>query len=117
MRFPAKYRNLLELTLKDVETPDYAWLNYAVCGMTEEACGWGGWIIDGIFKKTAEHHATGTGDKALPSRDDEPICPRCGRTLFRTSASIRMDRSADQTPVHGEPGVDYKVAEMEYDDD
>ncbi|HTG32019.1 MAG TPA: hypothetical protein VLB76_03735 [Thermoanaerobaculia bacterium] len=116
MSFPAKYRGLLELTLKDVEVPDYAWLTYAVCGVTSDACGWGGWIIDGIFKQTAEHHATGTGDKALPNGDDLQTCPRCGRTLFRTSASIRMTLSADQAPVHGVPGVDYDVADMQYDD-
>ena len=116
MSFPAKFRSLLELTSNDVEMPDYAWLTYAVCVLTNDACGWGGWIIESVFKKTAAHHATGTGDKLLPSGDDLQTCPRCGRTLFRTSASIRMTSSADQAPVHGEPGVDYQVVDMEYDD-
>jgi len=87
----------MDLTLQDLETPDYAWLTYAVCVLTEDACGWGGWILEGVFKKTGERHATGTGDKLLPGGDDEQICPRCGRTLFRTEASIRMIPSEDQT--------------------
>lgn len=116
MSLPAKYRNLLELTLKDVETPDYAWLTYAVCGLTDDSCGWGGWIIEGVFKKTGQRYATGTGDKSLPSGDDIQTCPCCGRKLFRTSASIRMTPSADQTPVHGEPGIDYEAIDTQYDD-
>jgi hypothetical protein len=94
MAFPAKFRGFLELTVNDVEVPDYAWLTYAVCGVTEEACGWGGWIIDSLFKVTEEHHATGAGYKALPSGDDMQRCPRCGRDLFRTSACVRMEPSA-----------------------
>jgi hypothetical protein len=85
--------------------------------MTDDACGWGGWILEALYKKTGEHHATGTGDEALSMADEDQICPQCGRTLFRTSASIRMERSADQTPVHGQAGVDYEVSEMRYDDD
>jgi hypothetical protein len=117
MAYPAKYRDLLELTLQDVEVPDYAWLTYAVCAVTKDACGWGGWIIEALFKRTGEHHATGTGDKALPYADEMQTCPRCGRDLFRTSASVRMDLSADQTPVHGQEGIDYEVSEMRYEDD
>jgi hypothetical protein len=117
MLYPAKYRDLLELTLKDVEVPDYAWLTYSVCAMTKDACGWGGWIIEALFKRTGEHHATGTGDKVLPHADEMQICPQCGRVLFRTSASVRMDLSADQTPVHGQEGIDYEVSEMRYEDD
>jgi hypothetical protein len=117
MLFPAKYRDLLELTLTDVETPDYAWMTYAVCALTNDACGWGGWIIEAVFKETSEHHATGTGDKLLPSADDMQTCPRCGRTLFRTSASIRMIPSEDQTPVNGVAGIDCEVTEMKYDDE
>jgi hypothetical protein len=110
MNVPSKYREIAELTLQDVNAPDYAWLTYAVCVLTDDACGWGGWIIEGVFKRTGEHHATGTGDKLLPAADYEQRCPRCGGTLFRTSASLRMTPSADQTPVHGQPGIDYKVA-------
>lgn len=70
----------------------------------------GGWIIEGVFKRTGEHYTTGTGDKLLPAADYEQCCPRCGGTLFRTSASLRMTPSVDQTPVHGQPGVDYEVS-------
>lgn len=117
MSFPAKYRHLLELTLKDLEAPDYAWLTYAVCALTEDSCGWGGWIIEGVFKKTEDRHPTGTGDKALPNGDGCQTCPQCAHQLFRTSASIRMTPSEDQRPVHGVPGVDYEVTEMEYSEE
>ena len=116
MSFPAKHRNLLELTLKDLETPDYAWLTYAVCALTNESCGWGGWIIESAFKMTVERHPTGTGDEPMPTADGAQICPRCGRTLFRTNASIRMVPSEDQMPVCGEAGTDYEAAEMDYDE-
>jgi hypothetical protein len=117
MAYPAKYRHLLELTLKDMETPDYAWLTYAVCAVTKDACGWSGWILETVFKRTGEHHATGTGDKALPHVDEMQTCPQCGRALFRTSASVRMELSADQTPVHGQAGVDYEANDIRYEDD
>src|ERR1700686_4807281 len=110
MNAPAKYRGLVELTLQDVDAPDYAWLTYAVCALTNGACGWGGWVIESVFKKTSEHHATGTGDKLLPTADYEQRCPRCGGTIFRTSESLRMSPSPDQTPVHGQAGIDYEVA-------
>lgn len=103
MNVPTKNRELTELTLEEIDAPDYAWLTYAVCALTDDACGWGGWIIESAFKKTGERHATGTGDKLLSTADSEQRCPRCGGTLFRTNASLRMTPSADQTPVHGKP--------------
>jgi len=54
MGFPRKFKALLETKLNDVESPDYLWLTYAVCAMSTDACGWGGWIVDGAFKKTDE---------------------------------------------------------------
>lgn len=114
MPFPMKFRHLLELTLNEVDVPDYAWLTYAVCGVTEDACGWNGWILESLFKKTDKHYPTGTGDKSLPIDNEEQLCPRCRRQLFRTDATIRFERSADQTPIHGEPGVDYDTSPMEY---
>jgi hypothetical protein len=112
MPYPEKYRALLDLTLNDVEVPDYAWLTYAVCAVADDACGWGGWIIEGVFKITGERYPTGTGDKLLPSADEQ-VCPQCGKPTFRTNASVRMEKSSDQTPVHGVPGVDYEVSEKE----
>jgi hypothetical protein len=90
MTFPAKYRALLELTARDVEEPDYAWLTYAVCGLTEAACGWHGWILAALFKRTEEQFPTGTGDKRLEG-DYSEACPRCGGALFRTEMSVRFE--------------------------
>ncbi len=114
MGFPRKFKALLETKLNDVESPDYLWLTYAVCAMSTDACGWGGWIVDGAFKKTDEKHPTGTGDKLLNTAC-EAKCPQCGKDLFRTEASVRYEPSEDQTPVHGLPGVDYDVSPIEYD--
>ena len=115
MPFPAKNRNLIDLTLNEVELPDYAWLTYAVCAVTEDSRGWCEWIIEAAFRKTGEGHPTGAGDKLLPTGDNEQICPRCRRELFRTSASIRMSPSQDQTPIHGVPGIGNEVADVEFE--
>lgn len=114
MAFPRKFKKLLELELSDVEKPDYVWLTYAVCGGSADACGWAGWAIEAAFSFTSEHYPTGTGDKLLEALDDL-TCPRCGKDLFRTAASIRFEPSEDQTPVHGLPGVDYDVVPREYE--
>jgi hypothetical protein len=114
MTFPSKYRDLREVTARDVEQPDYAWLTYAVCGVTEDACGWRGWILEALFKRTEERYPTGTGDKLLDA-DQSEACSRCGGVLFRTEVSMRFERSSDQTPVHGRPGIDYEVAPTGYD--
>jgi len=115
MPFPAKFRHLLELTADEVEMPDYVWLSYAVCAVTADACGWGGWTIEAAFRRDGLKHATGTGDRVV-SALDEQICPRCGRETFRTEVELRMEPSADQSPVHGRPGIDYEVAPMEYEE-
>jgi hypothetical protein len=114
MPFPLKFKELIELTLNDVEMPDYVWLTYAVCVMENDACGWQGWIIESAFKITTEDYPTGTGDKLLPTSSDECVCPSCGRGLFRTQASVKFEPSIDQAPVHGIPGIDYKVADIDY---
>jgi hypothetical protein len=97
MPLPRKLKHLIELELKDVETPDYVWLTYAVCAVEKDACGWGGWMIEAAFKKTGTKHPTGTGDKVLSAVMDQ-VCPRCGKTTFRTAASLRLVPSEDQTP-------------------
>lgn len=114
MSFPRKFKDLLEIERGDVEEPDYAWLVYAVCGVSDEGCGWGGWMIEAAFKITSEDHPTGTGDKCL-SAVDEQICPRCGHVTFRTGASLRMVPSVDQKPPLVK-GVDYESAAIEYHD-
>jgi hypothetical protein len=114
MSYPRKFGKLLEVTLSDVEQPDYVWITYAVCACSEDSCGWGGWIIDGVFAKSVDkQNPTATGDKPLPA-DDVQKCPRCGKDLFRTEASIRFVPSTDQTRPEGTPGVDYDVALIEY---
>src|SRR3954468_19057855 len=103
------FRALRDLTLPDVEAPDYVWLTYAVCAVAPDACGWGGWMLEGAFRRDGQRHATGTGDRALSAADTQ-VCPRCGRDTFRTAASLRLEPSADQRPVHGVPGIDHEVA-------
>jgi len=116
MPFPLKFKKLIETDLKDVEAPDYIWLNYAVCACDTDSCGWGGWIIEAAYKILGEKEfPTGTGDSLL-NADYRQVCPRCGKGLFRTGASVRYTPSADQTPVHGMPGIDYDVAEIQYEE-
>jgi hypothetical protein len=114
MKFPRKYKNLLEIELKDVEIPDYVWLVYAVCACNKDSCGWRGWMIEFAAKKNKKNHPTSTGDKFLSAMDNQ-ICPKCGRVLFRTGASIKLEPSKDQTPPLKE-GIDYDVIPIEYYD-
>jgi hypothetical protein len=113
MPFPRKFRHLLELTAEQVEMPDYLWLSYAVCAVTSEGCGWGGWMIEAAFRRDGQKHPTGTGDR-LVSAADEQDCPECGRETFRT-VELRVEPSADQSK-HLRAGIDYEVAPMEYED-
>ena len=116
MALPKKYKKLLETQISDVEVPDYLWLTYAVCACSQDACGWAGWMIEAVFKKTSKQDST-TGRDRLLNAIDEQICPRCKKELFRTEATVRYVISADQHSIHGIPGIDYDVAPMEYDDE
>lgn len=114
MPFPRKFQELLEIERGDVPIPDYVWLVYAVCAVSQDACGWGGWMIEAAFQGGGGDHPTSTGDKLLPALDQQ-VCPRCGRETFRTGASVRMVPSEDQKlPL--EHGVDYEIAPMDYGD-
>jgi hypothetical protein len=113
MPFPSRFKPLLELTFADLTKPDYLWLTYSVCGCDHDSCGWHGWVLEAIFARSITVQPTGTGDALLPSSGDS--CPRCGRPLFRTAASVRFEPSAAQVPVHGEPHEDYDPAPMEYE--
>lgn len=114
MPFPRKFQHLLELELEEVDAPDYIWLVYAVCAVTPEGCGWGGWMIEAAFKRTDENHPTGTGDRLVPASDHQ-TCPRCGRETYRTGAALRMVPSDEQTPPL-RPGIDYELVAPEFDD-
>jgi hypothetical protein len=117
MAFPRKFQPLIEIERGDVAVPDYVWLVYAVCAVTQDACGWGGWMIEAAFQgdgKGTGDHPTATGDALLPAMDEQ-ICPVCGGETYRTGASVRMVPSEDQR-LPQEPGVDYEVADIEYED-
>jgi hypothetical protein len=114
MPFPRKFKKLIETELKDIEIPDYVWLTYAVCARENDSCGWGGWMIEAAFKETRKEHPTGTADKTLSAVTDQ-VCPRCGKTTFRTAASIKVVPSPDQTRAHV-AGRDYEVLPIEYED-
>lgn len=116
MKISKRFRDAIENEPEDI--PDYVWLEYAVCALGDAPCGWAGWIVGAAFKKTAQRHATTTGDKALPS-DDTQICPSCRAThdghgtLLRTGCARRLDLSLHQQPPLT-PGVDYEVDDIEY---
>jgi len=112
MAIPKKFKHLIETKLQDVEVPDYIWLTYAVCAMERESCGWAGWMIEVAYKKTEEKYPTRTGEKVLPAMMDQ-VCPRCGRTTFRTAASIQMVPSGEPS----RPDVECLPIEYESEED
>ena len=111
MGFPRKFKNFLEIELKDVERPEEAWLTYAVCALENDSCGWGGWMLEAALKKPSKD-----GSFSALSEADEQVCPRCGRQTFRTGATLKFVQSSDQSHPSGVPGVDYEVAPIQYDD-
>ncbi len=112
MGFPRKFKELLEIELADVDTPEVAWLTYAVCATEKDSCGWGGWMLEAALKGRSKN-----GEFDALSACDEQICPSCGRETFRTGATLKFIPSADQTSHIGIPGVDYEVIPIEYDED
>ena len=115
MKVPERFRKLLSTTRTDISSPDYAWLVYGVCGLTEDSCCWAGWIIEGVFRSRGlgPPAATGTGDPVLPA-DYSQVCPNCGRQLFRTDTATRFERSVVQDRPGGlVPGVDYEVKDLD----
>jgi len=103
MAFPKKFKNILETRRGEVEESKAVIVTYAVCGVENESCGWGGWILES---------AKGLSGN-LPSYTDQ-ICPSCGKELFRTEVVIKYEKSLDQTPELM-PGRDYDVEPMEYE--
>ena len=108
MPFPRKLESLLETTLADVEVPSHAWIVYAVFAVAPVSCGWGGWVLDGVFL------AEGESRQLIPSHGTDH-CPRCGKPLHRTAAEIRVERSPEQAPRLVE-SVDHEAVPMVYSD-
>lgn len=102
MAFPKKFKGLLETSPSDVDPPVDTWITYAVCGVDDDSCGWGGWILEGIRGTTGQ----------LPANTQQ-ICPECGKELLRTEVSVRFEPSEDQTPDLI-AGVDYETVPIEY---
>lgn len=109
MALPLKFKDLIELSYDQVEKPNSAWLNYAVCASCSDSCGWQGWIIDAVEGTDREGV-----DKVLSSQDMN--CPKCGKPLFRTEVNYRFELSPDQSPKLA-AGVDYEVAPLTYHED
>jgi hypothetical protein len=114
MPFPRKFRYLLEPDPAMVPKPDYVWLAHAVCATDTSACGWAGWITEGIFRKTSERFPTSTGDQLLDAPEHDS-CPRCGHPLFRTGIDVRCEPSVDQSRPEGKAGTDYEPGALEYE--
>lgn len=103
MAFPLKFKALLETKRAQVEEPTLVWITYAVCGMEQDSCGWGGWILEAAKGPSGN----------LPAYTDQ-VCPQCGKVLFRTAASVKFEPSDDQTPELV-PGIDYEKEPREYE--
>jgi hypothetical protein len=111
LRIPVRFRDRIENPPS--EYPSYALIVLAVCALGEKACGWTGWILDGVFARTGEKHRSITGDKLLVS-DGSQRCPNCGMDVFRTDFYRQLDSSANpvRLPVRG---IDYRSSnDVEY---
>ncbi|HBA88073.1 MAG TPA: hypothetical protein DCZ75_08835 [Geobacter sp.] len=103
MAITEETRNLRNTRLSDVDLPDSAWLTYAVCAGESDSCGWGGWIIDSLVSDRM--------GKGL-SIHERHLCPKCGKDLFKTGASVKFIPSDDQSENLA-AGVVYETIPME----
>jgi hypothetical protein len=111
MAFPGKLQDLLEMELKDVETPDYVRVTYVVCACEENSCGCGGWMLEAVYGKTHSDTATAgpvfTGD---PEQIDHPYLNASSNGLGHIVEKLRGDQiSGHVTLLKGERS---KVAEL-----
>lgn len=86
--FPKKFEKLLETKKIPVALrPNEAELTFAVCGVEQQSCGWSGWILHVLVRRSGK-------DVVLLPSDDSWKCPRCRMALFRTAASLlfRLDK-------------------------
>jgi hypothetical protein len=82
---------LQDVTIAKVIPPDYAVITYAVCTVDQEACGWGGWLLEGAFAVSeTKSGILANGDNPLPSVSLQ-ICPNCGGTVYRTDTAQLYD--------------------------
>ncbi len=80
-------KSLEEIEAADVTAPDYAVLTFAVCTLSENACGWGGWLLEGAFAiSEAKSGILWNGDNPMPAVTLQ-ICPNCRGELFRTDTA------------------------------
>lgn len=107
MVFPKKFKPRLELKAKDLVLPNKTWITYSVCGSYKNSCGWEGWILESVRKKTGKR-------KNELSIDARQLCPECGKKLFRTEVSLQFTLDRNQAPDLI-PGVDYQVVKMKYE--
>jgi len=109
MALPLKFKKQVEQNLCDVAPPEHAWLEYAVCALDDDSCGWEGWMLGGVFKKAVDPHAD-PHESVLPNAPCFD-CPNCGKALFRTF-SARFDLAQDQTVP--EIWANYDVLPVKY---
>ena len=84
-------RNLENTEVGQVTAPDYAVLTFAVCTISENACGWGGWLLEGAFALSEDKSGIlANGDNPMPSVNLQ-ICPNCRGELFRTDTARVYD--------------------------
>ena len=83
--FPKKFASILEPKTKDVIKPNRAFLEFAACGVTPKSCGWTGWIIEAVEKLTVRK---GVADRHILPADDECLCPKCGKAIYRTGLGM-----------------------------
>ena len=85
-----KYSKMKKIGISDVDLPDFCHLCYAVCAGKEDSCGWGGWMLEGNFKKSNVQFNKRVFGHPLPAVSLQ-ICPNCRGELFRTDAYVRMN--------------------------
>lgn len=85
------------IDLPQDKLPGAVLVTYSLCLSPPERCGWGGWILEGVFASAKGD--TGLGLAALPCKTDQ-VCPSCTGELFR------MENQYVFTPEHGRETIE-----------